>query len=463
MYGLIKKKTGIAPKSDKYDLPNMANCLAANKSRRENEHINAMVFHDEYYRERMRNIQATYKVKQDNSPGLGYTSRIRLIWDHDRLLGTFDLDVFNGSFVIDPGPGQDHFKADVEYSKFHEALAKDKESSEESADDDDDGGDDEIAATKEYRFKWRGTNAKIPHKSFNSAFTIGKIRFGNGKIWGHFEAMSGVGYPGGRCEFHGKIPHGPCLVDMSVQEFIDKWNGYAETEEDEIPRSPTPRSTIAKSPSEHDDTYSTGSLMDDTSQLKEWTEKDQQSFIEMITGIYDITSREIEEDWLSTSKGLMARLHVDQQQGKVLGYFDIGIVEGFLCLNDSLEALTHNSPMEFKWYGRGTFSGSTEQGTGTLAIRSRGARTVQGMFYDMPDKNDGQVDFHGMRRLLPAGVSGRGSGYYRAQWEEYNCKKSELPQATATATATATAHKGRWGVRQELAKRVSWKRSGESG
>ncbi|CAD6446957.1 e296eda9-840d-4efa-bc61-c1e34c6a344f-CDS [Sclerotinia trifoliorum] len=255
-----------------------------------------MVFHDEYYR---------------------YTSRIRLIWDHDRLLGTFDLDVFNGSFVIDPGPGQDHFKADVEYSKFHEALAKIKN------------------RVKRVSFQMAWNKCKIPHKSFNSAFTIGKIRFGNGKIWGHFEAMSGVGYPGGR---------------HVCSKFIDKWNGYAETEEDEIPRSPTPRSTIAKSPSEHDDTYSTGSLMDDTSQLKEWTEKDQQSFIEMITGIYDITSREIEEDWLSTSKGLMARLHVDQQQGKVLGYFDIGIVEGFLCLNDSLEALTHNSP----WNSNGT-------------------------------------------------------------------------------------------------------------
>ncbi|APA06173.1 hypothetical protein sscle_01g009430 [Sclerotinia sclerotiorum 1980 UF-70] len=460
MYGLIKKKTGMPTASDKYDLPIMANCLAANKSRRENEHINAMVFNDEYYRERMRNIQATYKVKQDNSPGLGYTSRIRLIWDHDRLLGTFDLDVFKGSLVIDPGPGQDHFKADIEYSKFHEARAKDKESSEESADDedDDDGGDDEIAATKEYRFKWRGTNAKIPHKSFNSTFTIGKIRFGNGKIWGHFEAMSGVGYPGGRCEFHGKIPHGPCLVDMSVQEFIDKWNGYAETEEDEIPRSPTPRSTIAKSPSEHDGAHSTGSLMDDTSQLKEWTEKDQQNFIEMITGIYDITSREIEEDWVSSSKGLMVRLHVDQQQGKVMGSFDIGIVEGFLCLNHGLEALKHYSPIEFEWYGRGTFSGSIEQGTGTLAIRTQGARTVEGIFSDMPDKNDGQVDFHGMRRLLPAGVSGRGSGYYRAQWKEHKRVKPEVP----LEMAIATPHKGRWGVRQELAKRVSWKRSGES-
>ncbi|KAF7868518.1 hypothetical protein EAF04_005049 [Stromatinia cepivora] len=458
MFGLVKKKTGMRPASDKYDLPDVAKCLAANKSRRENEHINAMVFHDEYYRERMRNIQATYKVRQDNSPGLGYTSRIRLIWDHDRLLGTFDLDIFKGSLVIDPGPGQDHFKADIEYSKFHEARAKDKESSEESADDNDeeDGGDDEIAATREYRFKWRGTNAHVPHKSFNSAFTIGKIRFGNGKIWGHFEAMSGVGFPGGRCEFQGKIPHGPCLVDMSIQEFIDKWNGYAEIEEDEIPRSPTPKSTIAKSLSEHDGAHSTGSLMDDTSQLKKWTEKDQQSFIEMITGIYDITSREIEEDWSSTSKGLMVRLHVDQQQGKVLGYFDIGIVEGFLCLNVGLEDLTHYGPMEFKWYGRGTFSGSTEKGTGTLAIRTRGARTVEGIFRDMPDKNDGQVDFHGTRRLLPAGVSGRGTGYYRAQWEECMRAKLEVP------LAMATPHKGRWGVRQELAKRVSWKRSADS-
>lgn len=470
--GIGKKRSGDGGLSAKNDLPNIAKCIASNKSKRENQHINEMVFQDEYYRDRMRNMQATYKVKQDSSPGLGYSSRIQLIWDHDRLLGTFDMDTFKGSLLIDPGPGQEHFKADIEYSKFHEDRAKDKDSSESSGEDNDDvddgDGDDEIAATREYRFKWRGINTKIPHKTFNSSFTIGKIRFGNGKIWGHFEAMSGVGFPGGRCEFHGKIPHGPCLVDMSIQEFVDKWNGYAETEEDEIPRNPTPSSmTIKSTHSEHDDADSTPSSAGIASQV--WTEADQEKFVDMLTGIYDITSREIEEDWSFKSKNLMIRLHVDQQQGNVLGYFDIGIVEGFFCLDADLKGLKHYEPVEFKWHGKGTFSGSSEQGTGTISIKTRGGRNIEGIFSGMPDKNDGHIEFLGTRRMLPLGVSGRGFGYYRAHWEEYTRVKQPsgnnlaVPKEEHTrvkqdnaAVTQPEPRKGRWGVRQELAKRVSW-------
>ncbi|KAB8301248.1 hypothetical protein EYC80_003135 [Monilinia laxa] len=451
-----KKKSGESPMSGTNHLSNMAKCLAANKSKRENEHINEMIFQDEYYRDRMRNIQATYKVKLDSLPGIGYSSRIRLIWDHNRLLGTFELDVFRGSILIDPGPGQDHFKADIEYSKFHEARARDKESSEESGEESDaDEGDDEIATTREYRFKWRGVNPKIPHKTFNSSFTVGKIRFGNGKIWGCFEAMSGVGFPGGRCEFHGKIPPGPCLVDMSIQEFIDRWNGYAEIEEDEEPRSPTPRSTMGQVQAERDGVIPTFESMEVVvAQPEEWTEIEQQNFVEMITGIYDITSREIEEDWFAESKGLMVRLHLDQQQGVVFGCFDIGIVEGFLKLDVGVEGFKHYSPMGFKWYGRGTFTGRSEKGTGTITIRTREGRTVEGLFCDMPDNNDGQIDFRGSRRVLPLGVSGRGAGYYRAHWEELERAKLDVAKASPT--------KGRWGVREGIAKRVSWKRETSS-
>ncbi|RAL58717.1 hypothetical protein DID88_003074 [Monilinia fructigena] len=168
----------------------------------------------------------------------------------------------------------------------------------------------------------------------------------------------------------------------------------------------------------------------DVAQPEEWTEIDQQqNFVEMITGTYDITSREIEEDWFAESKGLMVRLHLDQQQGVVFGYFDIGIVEGFLKLDVGVEGLRYYSPMGFKW-------------------------TVEGLFCDMPDNNDGQIDFRGSRRVLPLGVSGRGVGYYRAHWEELERAKLEVAQASPT--------KGRWGVREGIAKRVSWKRETSS-
>jgi hypothetical protein len=82
---------------------------AAAQSLRDNKHMNNMVFYDEYLRDRIRRIQHTYKVKQDYWPNQGFGFQIRLIWDHDRLWGTFQLGFFNGVFLIGPGPGQDHF------------------------------------------------------------------------------------------------------------------------------------------------------------------------------------------------------------------------------------------------------------------------------------------------------------------------------------------------------------------
>lgn len=183
---------------------------AARKSLHDNKHIKNIIFHDDYFRARLRQIQATYKVQQDHWPDKGYNFRIRLIWDHDRLWGTFELEFFKGVFLIDPGPGQDHFQADDDYDHQH------PKGESHLQDENEDDRESEFALSREYPLVWCGTSTAMPDVLFNSPMTIGKIRFSLNEIWGDFEAMLGIGLPHGRCKFHGKTPFGPCLVSISI-------------------------------------------------------------------------------------------------------------------------------------------------------------------------------------------------------------------------------------------------------
>jgi hypothetical protein len=195
---------------------------AAIRSVRNNKHISNMPFHAEFYRDMMRQMQATYNVKQLHWPNQGYGFRIRLIWDHDRLWGTFELGFFKGVFLIDPGPGQDHFQARDEYEYQNppseaELEDEDPKSGETGPEDEEPIFDGE---SREYPLVWRGTSTEMPDTLFFSTLTVGKIRIGRGEIWGHFETMPGVGLPDERCEFHGKKPFGPSVVTLSVQDAV---------------------------------------------------------------------------------------------------------------------------------------------------------------------------------------------------------------------------------------------------
>lgn len=210
--------------------PHHASYESAIDSVLNNKHINNMVFHDEdYYRVRMRQIQGTYKVQQTHWPNQGYGFRIRLIWDHDRLWGTFELGFFNGVFLIDPGPGQDHFQASDDYHHQHPDGETQPEGNDEQELDD-------PSEYREYALVWRGTSVKMPDTLFFSTMTVGKIRFGFNEIWGHFDAMVGVGLPNYRCEFHGERRPGPVVGSLSIQDVIDDWNHHGMFCEDESPR-----------------------------------------------------------------------------------------------------------------------------------------------------------------------------------------------------------------------------------
>jgi hypothetical protein len=376
---------------------------AASKSVRNNKHINNMVFHDEFFRDCMRQIQATYKVQQNHWPDQGYGFRIRLIWDYDRLWGTFELGFFKGVFLIDPGPGQDHFQADDDYYHQHP--------DEETKPQGEDEQEHEFESTSEYReypLVWRGTSTKIPDTLFYSTLTIGKIRFGLNEIWGHFEAMLGVGLPNDRCEFHGKTPFGPALVSLSIQDIIDDWNNHSIFCEDEAPRSSSPNADRLK-----DENSKSATTPSPSTTSQELTEEDQKEFLRSVTGIFNITSKAVEGEWHSKSQGLTIRFHVDEQREKVWGHFDVGIVDGYLLLSLPPDGLVHNTLMEFQWRGRESETGSPTKGSGEVTIWED--RTVWGVFRGMI----GDIDFKGKRKFMPGACSGHDIGYYRLGWEDY--------------------------------------------
>lgn len=241
----------------------------------------------------------------------------------------------------------------------------------------------------------------MPDTLLYSPMTIGKIRFGLNEIWRHFEAILGVGLPNGRCEFHGKKPFGPSVVSLSIQDVIDDQNKYDIFCEGEAPRSSSPDADKPK------DKSSKSATTPSPSTISQELTKGPNEFLRSITGIFNITSEAVEGEWCSKSRGLSIRFHIDEQQEKVWGQFDVGIVDGFLLLSRPPDGLTHSTPMEFQWRGRESETGSLRKGTDEVTIWED--RTLQGVFRGMV----GDIDFNGKAS------SGRDIGYYRRGWEDY--------------------------------------------
>ncbi len=55
-----------------------------------------------------------------------------MIWDYDQFWVTFKLWLFKEVYLIDPGPGQDHFHPEDEYNHQH----NDDTVTDDNADDD---------------------------------------------------------------------------------------------------------------------------------------------------------------------------------------------------------------------------------------------------------------------------------------------------------------------------------------
>jgi hypothetical protein len=334
---------------------------------RENEYLNAL---DVPIIEKLalQRIQSVYRVRVPQWPQVGYGYRMMLIWDHNRLWGSFELGSFEGIMVIDPGPSKDVPMA--------------------------------------YSFRWRGTSTKTPNTVFNSAWTTGEILLGaTGRLKGHFDAMLGVGLPYGRCDFTAKCEMGPAVVPRALHSFVEEWNRLATSNEREAIRSP-PSSDDSSS---KESLLSSRTCSEDSS---EWTAETHCHFLGYVSGMFSITSTTIAQNWPSKTRWLTIRFHVDLELGKVWGKFDMGVCEGFLVLKNSPESVEPGIPLQFQWRGSDV-DGDRMSGKGEVTIMADHC-IREGVFHDMW----GDVHFEGRRRAMPAWVSGYEGWYYREQWKK---------------------------------------------
>jgi hypothetical protein len=229
--------------------------------------------------------------------------------------------------------------------------------------------------------------------------------------------MPYVGLPEDRCEFHGKKRFGPFVVSLSIQDVIDEWNEHGFFCDDEVPRQSSEKNQETKVETNDSATAPSPSVATDSEtsdrETSEEEPEDKELFLLAVTGILEVTSDAIGGEWHSMSKGLTIRFHVDKQQQKVWGYFDVGIVQGYLLVSPRPEDLVSERPTAFQWRGRERDTGTPSRGNG--AVMFGPARKVRGVFHGMC----GEIDFKGRRKFMPSGISGRDEAFYRQGWEDY--------------------------------------------
>ncbi|KAK2767413.1 hypothetical protein FQN54_003569 [Arachnomyces sp. PD_36] len=358
-----------------------AKYVSASESLGNNEFLNNLDLpHDDLGH--LRQIQTTYKVKLSRWADKGHVYEIKLVWDFNRLWGSFNFTTFfKGTFIVDPGPG-------VEYVNYQ----------------------NEIGDNKTYPLVWCGTSSWRPNTIFSSLLTIGEIQFDTGKISGHFDVM----FPEDPdpLQFSGQKLQGPPRVYCSLQKIIDDWNevsmmDYGLSVRTCLPSSPRdspspgPEPAEASSPPKEQATQSNNN------------NKDNAGISSSITGIFPVKSSAIEKEWPDYSDGLSVRFHADAEYNTVWGKFYVGTYEGFIILDGLLDELEHDAPLKFFWRGRQPETGDHLSGEGEVRITRQ--RRINGVFHGML----AEVDFSGRRQLMPNGISGYDSSYYREGWKEY--------------------------------------------
>lgn len=358
-----------------------------------NKHINNLKFRSdpEYFRVLLRSIQTTYKVRVQHNQNLGYRYRIRLIWDHDRIWGAFEIESFRGVLLIDPGPGQDHFPQG-EYD-YHDKTQIDKKPP-------------PPAGARDYSLEWRGTSRAMPNVLFYSTLTIGKIRFSEDEIWGHFDLIRDMH---DRCYFHGQRLPGPRLVPLSISDVIEEWNELGPFCDEEAPRE---SDSDVEGPND-EAKKKTAARFSSHPEARKLNEEEREKLLKSITGVFDISSESVEKEWPGFSEGLTLRLHADKQQNKLWGYIDVGIVEGYINLKGPLGDIVPEELLKLKWRGRENEEGTPKTGSGRIMISED--ETVSGVLRG----TEHYIEFKGKKRSMLGNSSGHDASYYRKGWQQF--------------------------------------------
>jgi hypothetical protein len=379
-----------------YADPAMDIYRAAQTSLAENRFVNNPSL-SEYDRIYLRGIQGTWKVKQDHLASRGHSYRMMFVWDYDRIWGSFDLGYYKGVLMVDHG------------------------SRCEPLDPSSDDNSDDPEPTY-FDFTWRGTCTGMPDTLINNPLiTKGKIEFGHTEISGYFEGMMGL--PDSRCNFEGENMFGPRRVPRSLQSLIDEWNELNDFgEEESIQPAPAAGADVSLT---HSNSRSAAEDHGDRPDQLESDEEDEyddgddegndpEEALRELSGLYDISCETVAEEWPDRAGSLSLHMHVDRDEDKIWGQFDIGICEGYFLMQPSAEKFVYGKCLKFDYRGREDGTGKSVRGTGevTLSGPCRVTGTFRGIYGD-------GLRFKGKRRLMPSGISGRDVSLYRNGWEEY--------------------------------------------
>jgi hypothetical protein len=313
-----------------------------------NEHINGMAFNNVKFRGDMREIEGTYKVRVDNWIREGYKFRIRLIWDYNRLWGTFELHAaIRGILVIDPGPDQSHFQAVDEYDHRHRDHHKSK-----------DGQVRPDTTVREYQFFWREGNMMPP---IPFPFAHGVIRFGNREIWGCFLEMGVAGLPAGYCYFHGRKPCGPADVPpiWNIQDFVNEWNSYHRWYNSQV----RPSRIRGTHKTKHNEARISPTIF---TKLDAEDRNLRQKFLLRLKGFFDIT--ESAAEIRGKSKGQVGTISFEVDANRIFGQFNFCMVQATMHMSQLLENYVLEDPVQFTWSGIEGVTRRSVDGSGALVF-----------------------------------------------------------------------------------------------
>ncbi|EAW09067.1 uncharacterized protein ACLA_078150 [Aspergillus clavatus NRRL 1] len=392
----------------------------------------------------MQLFQSTYRLAiRDHD----HASTLRLVWDYDRLWGCFDLGVWKGVMLIDPGPRDN--------------------------------------TTSSYRFAWRGICEREPDVLFDKEdFAYGEISLGGpGPLYGFFKGMVCAGFADNQCDFKAERELGPAMVPWPVETFVADWNylrydkaQHAESarpillvqpgtqvggEADEEPASmveeagdhgaqleedreattevhpsspvrqspPTPQTSppAAMSPSfshptPHPSARLTLGATTSTTPTRSGRRHghghghgpDHDRFLEQVSGSYEISSPTMAHNWARRSQRLKMRLLVSRSDGCVWGMFNMGVYRGLVLFWDSPGRFQRGRRLKFCWRGREADARDVAENLGFLVFAED--MSLQGVFGDMY----GDVAFTARRRNRPAFEPQFSAAFFRQQWWEYD-------------------------------------------
>jgi hypothetical protein len=380
----------------------------------------------------MQLFQGMYRLEISELPH--QECRMTLIWDYDRLWGCFDIGVWKGLMLIDPGP-QDN-------------------------------------TTTSYSFAWRGVCENEPEVAYdNKGITIGEITLGGkGPVFGCFRGMAVADFPDDKCDFKAVRVLGPPMVPWPVETFVADWNylQHDKAKEPESQRlvllalSPEPESQVVndgtvrmdcdqdvEEPDQDQDEVTTevhpsspvrqaaetphtspppeeptqqsqpppntiGRLHATSFTMqRSWARHDQDKFLEVVCGSYEISSPTMKHNWSRKASRLRMRLLVDRKESCVWGMFAMGVYRGIMLFQESPIRFQKDKRLKFCWRGRETDGRDCAEKLGYLLFAED--MSIQGCFYDMY----GDVPFAGRRRTRPAVESRFDEAFFKQQWWEH--------------------------------------------